>query len=278
MELRKRLEKDFHNIIRTVHEDELVAKTRWEPALEQTIKTNPLWANMKYYSIERKSRSIVTQWYGDNCKGKRVLDYCSGNGEDGFLIAQNGAAQVVGIDISEISISNCLNNAKKLNLPNISFQVMDAESLDFSDESFDIITEYGALHHLNLDRAYAEMARVLRPDGKAICVEALGHNPIIKLYRKLTPHLRTAWEAEHILRKEHIAHARDYFHEVDIIGFYHLATLGAVPFRTSALFDKILTALESIDGILLKLPFLKWQAWHVIFVLSKPQKRVARKD
>ncbi len=272
MELRKRIEKDFHNMIRTVDEDELVAKTRWEPALEQTIKSNPLWVNMKYYSIERKSRSIVKQWYKDNCKGKKVLDYCCGNGEDGFIIAMNGAKEVVGIDISDVSISNCLNNANNLKLNNISFRVMDAEALVFSDESFDIITEYGALHHLNLSRAYAEMARVLRPQGKAICVEALGHNAIIHLYRKLTPHLRTEWEIDHILKKEQIEFARTYFHKVDIIGFYHLATLGAVPFRNYSSFNKILAFLENFDELLLKLPVLKWQAWQVIFQLSEPRK------
>lgn len=272
MELRKRIEKEFHNIVREVREDEHVAKTRWEPALEQTIKSNPLWVNMKYYSIERKSRSIVKQWYKDNCKGKKVLDYCCGNGEDGFIIAMDGAKEVVGIDISDVSITNCIDNANRLGLDNISFRVMDAEALEFNDESFDIITEYGSLHHLNLNNAYSEMARVLRPDGKAICVEALGHNPIINLYRKLTPHLRTEWEKEHILRKENIDHAKDFFHEVDIIGFYHLATICAVPFRNSSLFNIILTVFESIDSFLLKLPFIKWHAWHVIFVLSEPKR------
>ncbi len=272
MEIRKRLEKEFHNILRTVNDDENVTKTRWDPELETTIKNNILWANMKYYSIERKSRFTASEWFINNCEGKRVLDYCCGNGDDVLFIAQNGAKEVIGIDISDSSIENCIKKHSRCDFNNISFMVMDGEALGFADESFDIVVEYGSLHHVNLEKAYAEIARVLRPHGKAICVEALGHNAIIHLYRKLTPHLRTEWEIDHILKKEQIEFARTYFHKVDIIGFYHLATLGAVPFRNYSSFNKILAFLENFDELLLKLPVLKWQAWQVIFQLSEPRK------
>jgi len=62
---------------------------------------------MKYYSIEWKSRKVALNWFVNNCKGKRVLDYCCGNGDDSFIIARNGAIEVIGIDLSEVSIRNC---------------------------------------------------------------------------------------------------------------------------------------------------------------------------
>jgi len=272
MEQRKKSEREFHNSIRTVLDDEHVADTRWSPELETTIKNNPLWANMKYYSIERRSRSMVLDWFRRNCKGKRVLDYCCGNGDDGIFIAKNGAISVTGIDISDISIENCKKRAYNLELNNIDYAAMDAEALDFEDETFDVVTEYGALHHLNLNKAYSEMARILAPGGKAICVEALRHNKIIHLYRKLTPNLRTEWEVEHILGKKDIELAKLYFNKVEIIGFFHFFTLGAVLFRNRAGFKVILRTLELLDSLCLKLPFLKWQAWQVAFVLSEPKK------
>lgn len=275
MELRKQIEQEFHNALRRVNEDDHVADTRWSPALETTIKNNPMWSNMKYYAIERQSRAMVLDWFKGNCNGKRVLDYCCGNGDDGLFIAQNGAREVVGIDLSGNSIENCSNNAKNIGIRNITFKVMDAEALDFKDRTFDIVTEYGALHHVNLDKAYSEMARILKPDGKAICVEALGHNKIIHLYRKLTPNLRTAWETEHILRKKDVELARNYFNKVEVIGFFHLFTLGAVIFRNRVGFKMILSALELLDSMCLKLPFLRWQAWQVVYVLSKPKKVVS---
>ena len=51
-------------------------------------------------------------------------------------------------------IKNCQQQAEKLNLKNIKFEMQDAENTTFPDNIFDIITEYGALHHLNLDQSF----------------------------------------------------------------------------------------------------------------------------
>ena len=45
----------------------------------------------------------------------------------------------------------------------------DAESLPFADESFDLVLGHAVLHHLpDLDRAFAEFRRVLRPGGRIV--------------------------------------------------------------------------------------------------------------
>jgi ubiquinone/menaquinone biosynthesis C-methylase UbiE len=227
---------------------------------------------MKYYAIERKSREMVLEWYAKNCLGNRVLDYCCGNGEDALFMARSGAREVVGIDISEVSVENCRKRAEKEGLSHIArFMVMDAEALDFPDGFFDIITEYGSLHHLDLQKAYAELSRVAAPGGLVICNEALGHNPIINLYKRRTPHLRTKWEVEHILKRKDLELARCYFGSVNMT-FFHLATLMAVPFRKTPFFSTVLDALEGFDRLLMKFPLIKWQAWQIVFLLSMPRK------
>jgi len=267
LDARKQKEKEFHDILR-----DGAFGQRWSPQLDKLIEENPLWANMKYYCVERKSRQLILDWFYGNCQGKRVLDYCCGNGDDSFIIARNGVFEVIGIDLSEISIKNCKDRARSERLENkTAFYVMDAEDLSFDGNYFDVITEYGVLHHLDLKKAYSELARVLRADGKCICTETLGHNPIIHYYRKKTPHLRTQWEVEHILRKNDIKTAGEYFGRINILGFFHLATLVAVPFRGSPMFEFFLGILEAVDSLILKLPFLKWQAWQVVFTLSEPK-------
>ncbi|MBM3298927.1 MAG: class I SAM-dependent methyltransferase [Deltaproteobacteria bacterium] len=271
MDSRKLDEKRFHDNLRKVRDDDHVADTRWSPEMEPTIRNNPLWANMKYYAIERRSRQAVLNWLETNCQAKTVLDYCCGNGADAVFCAQRGAREVVGIDISDISVENSHRLAEKHGLSNVWFRVADAENTGFDDNSFDIITEYGALHHLDLEKAYSEMARILKPDGKVICNEVLGHNRIIHLYRRLTPQLRTEWEVDHILRKKDIEMARDYFGRVDT-KLFHLGTLFAVPFRRFGAFDSILAVLERLDEVLLKVPLIKWQAWQIVFIMAEPRK------
>lgn len=272
MEDRKIAEKQFHDSIRNASVDSHVADTRWTPELEDTIKNDPMWVNMKYYAVERKSRKMVLDWFNLHCKGKDVLDYCCGNGEDGLIIAANGANSVTGIDISDVSISNCKESAVKRGVADkTTYLVRDAENTGFADNSFDVITEYGALHHLELGIAMKELARILKPGGKVICNEALGHNPIIHLYRKLTPKLRTAWEAEHIIKKHNIKEFASCFGSVKL-HFFHLFTLLAVPFRKMPFFPLLLLFLETIDRIVLRFPFVKWQAWQVVIILEEPLK------
>lgn len=272
MKDRKAEERTFHNILRSKTNGQ-----RWTPEMELLIDEDPLWANMKFYAIERRSRKMAIHWLFSNCPGKMVLDYCCGNGDDSLIISQMAVKKVFGIDISETSIVNCKSRANIERALNVEFNVMDAENLQFPDNTFDIVSEYGALHHLKLEKAYCEIARVLQPAGKCICVEALNHNPFIRYYRKKTPYLRTEWEVNHIMRKPQIMLASKFFNSISILGFFHLVTLTAVPFRNTRFFNAILSASEALDNILLKLPYLKWQAWQVIFVLSDPKKNRSRK-
>lgn len=272
MENRKAIEKEFHNKLRKVNEDPHVMDTRWSPEAEKTIQNNPLWANIKYYSVERKSREMILYWFKQNCQGKQVLDYCCGNGEDSRIIARYGAKEVVGIDISEISIENCRKLAEQEGCDKVAtYLVRDAEDTGFEDNSFDIITEYGALHHLDLEKAFSELTRILRPDGRIICNEALRHNPFIHVYRKMTLHLRTSWEVEHIMGKKEVDFARKYFGKIEI-HFFHLFVLMAVPLRNTFMFKPVLTILEWLDSLVLRLPGIKWWAWQAVFVLSEPRK------
>lgn len=272
MKSRQEKEREFHDRIRKVEDDHHVADTHWSLELENTIENNPLWSNMKYYAIERQSREKAYNWLKENCQGKRVLDYCCGNGENSFFLSKNGAASVIGIDISEVSVNNCKESAKSEGVDNVTeFRVGDAENTGFDNNSFDIIIEYGALHHLDLDKAFKEMLRIVKPEGAIICTEALGHNPLIHLYRKMTPHLRTEWEVDHILRKPQFDIANKYFGKVDI-HFYHFFTLFAVPFRKSKIFPSLLGFLEKVDNLFFKIPLVKWWGWQAVFIMSEPKK------
>lgn len=259
MEDRKHQEAKFHDILRD------------EKLKDNSLEFARLTSNIKFYSITRRSQKFVNNFLIKNCSGKRVLDYCCGDGDLTIFLAENGA-EAFGIDISSVSIQKAKKRAKNKELKNVSFLVMDAEKLKFDDNFFDLIVCSGVLHHLDIKKAYQELSRVLKPEGKMICDEPLAYNPIFQIYRRLTPHLRTKWEMEHILKEKDIKLAERYFGKIEK-RFFHLFTLLAVPFRNIPfVFNPILDFLEFIDSLILRLPLIKWWAWQIIFILSRPKK------
>jgi ubiquinone/menaquinone biosynthesis C-methylase UbiE len=256
IEQRKLVEAEFHDLLRN-------PALREDPGLYAKLTSNKKW-----YSVARKSQEFAKAYLRQHSRGAKALDYACGDGLFAFQMAEAGA-DAFGIDISPVSVSNASIEAEQRGI-SAQFAVMDCENLEFPDNTFDLINVSGVLHHLDVKRAYSEMARVLKPTGTVLCVEALRHNPIFHAYRLLTPHLRTAYEARHILRRQDVLAALKHFGNVEW-RFFHLASLVAVPFRKTRVFKPVLSALETIDSALLKVPPIRWWAWQIAFVLSNPK-------
>jgi ubiquinone/menaquinone biosynthesis C-methylase UbiE len=230
------------------------------------------FSNMKYYSIVVESENYKHEWLKKRCfPGKKILDFACGNGENGIYASSIGA-ECIGIDISPEGVINANNNSKEAGLAEkCRFLTMDGENMSFKDNTFDLAVEYGALHHVELEKALSELARVLKPDGEMICVEALRHNPLIHWYRKRTPHLRTEWEVDHILGVESLDVMRKYFDKVEV-HFFHLTSLILVPLRKTFLFRFLLPFFTWLDKFLLSRQVIGKYGWIMIVELAKPKK------
>ncbi len=173
------------------------------------------------------------------------------------------SGSLIGIDISDVAIGKAAARASELGYRNASFRQMNAEAMSFPDESFDVVFGRAIVHHLNIEKCFAEAARVLRKDGIAIFSEPMGHNPLINLYRKRTPTMRTV--DEHPLRMEDFALARRYFSRIDtnFHGMFTLLTVllgrAAPPFRFT----------KAIDDVVLQSPAIGRYAWNCLFVCHK---------
>ena len=223
-----------------------------------------------FYKITGASRKAFRdRLLAEGLQGRRMLELGSGASAQAFFAAAHGA-QVTGIDISPVAVEQGRRRAAEEQLVDrVEFLVMDAESLDFPNGAFDLVCGSGVIHHLDLSRAYGEIARVLQPSGCAIFVEPLGHNPVINAYRRRTPKLRTV--DEHPLLMSDLAHAERYFDEVDA-QFFHLASLAAIPFRDRPGFSRLLAALERLDRRLLSTaPVIQKHAWMVVMRLGRPK-------
>jgi ubiquinone/menaquinone biosynthesis C-methylase UbiE len=71
-------------------------------------------------------------------------------------------------DISPGMLATLQANARRLDLE-VSTKAADAEQLPFADGSFDLVFGHAVLHHIpDLQRAFAEFARVLEPGGRIV--------------------------------------------------------------------------------------------------------------
>ena len=96
----------------------------------------------------------------------RSLEIGAGTGYFSLNLLQAGVVkEATCTDISPGMVRTLAVNAARLNLP-VRTARADAESLPFPDASFELVIGHAVLHHLpDLDRAFGEFHRVLRPGG-----------------------------------------------------------------------------------------------------------------
>lgn len=253
---RKKRELEFHDADRDAARKETLDRETYER----------IYGNRKYYEATGLSKAYVDAWLQENCKGKIFLDYACGNGVNAIKAAKFGATLSIGLDISRVSVENAKNEASRQGVEhNTRFVQADAENTMLPDNSVDTVICSGMLHHLDLSYAFPELRRILRPGGRILAVEALNYNPAIKLYRWLTPEMRTDWEKAHILSFKDIRFARRFF-QVEEIRYWHIVSMVA-PYVNAM---SVLPALDWIDELLTRIPLVKLMAWIFTFELIKP--------
>ncbi|MFC1887077.1 bifunctional demethylmenaquinone methyltransferase/2-methoxy-6-polyprenyl-1,4-benzoquinol methylase UbiE, partial [Thermodesulfobacteriota bacterium] len=107
--------------------------------------------------------------------GQKVLDVCGGTGDLSILAARKAgpSGRVVLYDINRAMINA---GRQKINSSGVKSRIKsiqgDAEELPFSDDRFDAaMVGFGIRNVTHMKKGFIEMHRVLKPDGKIMCLD-----------------------------------------------------------------------------------------------------------
>jgi len=202
---------------------------------------------------------------------RTVLDFGCGEGWSSLAYAAQGAT-VHGFDISPESVKRLAGQAAQHGLASrIHPRVMAAERLEYPDGLFDLVLGISILHHTDLALSGPEIRRVLKPGGRALFIEPLEHNWLLRAFRRLTPGRRTPTE-----RPLTVAQLRQFaaqFSGGSFQGYYLLSVLPQVlllfmPSR--GIFRTCLRFAERLDARLLHaVPALQRYCRSVILEVVK---------
>jgi demethylmenaquinone methyltransferase/2-methoxy-6-polyprenyl-1,4-benzoquinol methylase len=106
--------------------------------------------------------------------GDSALDICCGTGD--LTLELSGrvspGGHVVGCDFSEPMLDLAREKAAGRHAPGVRFEWADALQLPYDGARFDAVTVgFGVRNLADLDRGLSEMARVLKPGGRAVILE-----------------------------------------------------------------------------------------------------------
>ncbi len=112
-----------------------------------------------YSDIQKESLSnLLSLIYGDF---KNILDIGCGTGDGTALLAEKfPEAKVIGLDVAFGMIEKACEK-----FPGINFVLGDAEALQFTNNSFDLIISNASLQWINPQKFFEEASRVLTKDG-----------------------------------------------------------------------------------------------------------------
>lgn len=100
--------------------------------------------------------------------GARVLELGCGRAEKTRALVEGGRpASVLALEVDAVQHAR---NLAITDLPGVTFQAGGAEAIPAADGTFDVVVMFKSLHHVpvaHMGRALDEIARVLRPGGRA---------------------------------------------------------------------------------------------------------------
>ena len=150
------------------------------------------WGDTEYAAAAakklRRTDRLLSDFtrFGGRIEGAHVLDVACGDGINALLLALQPVESVTGIDLELPLVEDVERGQRTRRLAGavlehagrkgeldqvleqlpLTFVKMDATNMDFPASSFDLLTSRSAIEHIMpVEKAFSEMARVVRPGG-----------------------------------------------------------------------------------------------------------------
>jgi len=123
------------------------------------------FANAREYAPEKK---IPFDWLVDfeSLKDKKVLEIGVGNGSHAQLLSTY-AGDYTGIDLTDYGVKSTSTRLKIFGLDKAKIIQMNAEEIDFEENSFDLVWSWGVVHaSADTPRILKHIHRILKPGGE----------------------------------------------------------------------------------------------------------------
>ncbi|MCM2285992.1 MAG: methyltransferase domain-containing protein [Desulfobacula sp.] len=270
--------------------DKAYTASKKDVTTKQTVDSVwPLWE-----SPDAPENKIVFNRLG-NLKGKTVLLLGNGESVKELFFVKMSPEHLIYSDLSTHALENI---RERFDLDqyhqNLSFAAIDAHTIPFPDESFDVIYGFAMVHHLpDLDLFFASVIKALKPGGFTIFMD--------DAYAPLWHHSKQTWLKSfmHMSHKKTGISPEDYrfsmsggFKENDLADkirsaggrpwfcrtslltyLYYRGVRKLMPVKLSTVFysRSLSNAIRSLDTILCRIPLLNKNQIRLIWGFSKSQ-------
>lgn len=224
-----------------------IERSHFDSVAEVSQSEGPIFTTLSPVLIDRH----VVSKLGD-IKGKRVVECGCGTGQLLATIAMSGA-ECFGFDISDGMVELAKRTLTKAGVSDrVTVESMKLEHTTYANDRFDLVVGVAVLHHTDLVETREEIRRILKPGGRGLFFEPMRGNPVIALFRSLTPSIRTPTEVPFSVRD--IAFFMEPFavrtsQELYLTGLLSLAVLALT--KSRRLFRLIASVTDPIDRTLL---------------------------
>jgi len=139
------------------------------------------------YSEEYPWRSYEFGFLGP-LAGKSIIDIGCGYHPTPIYFALAGAERVSACDVSPKAVQFMRRLANIYGVADrVTVYESPVERMPFATGEFDLMHGEAILHHISLPPAAPEIRRVLKPGGRAVFKDPLGHNPLLEFVRDHMP-------------------------------------------------------------------------------------------